>query len=261
MIVDTFMFNDELDLLEARLATMGEAVDMFVAIEARVDHQDHPKPLHLRRALDLTDLFNRWESKLYVLDVTESMPSAEDAPDPWAREHAQRDGAMTFLRDMLDPMDVVLHGDLDEIVDPEVIPSLPAITARQGFVTLQQEGRFWALDWKYPIPWNGTVAGAWKDALALGRLARVRDMRNFAKKISHAGWHFSWLGDDEAARRKVESFCHPEVYDQIDKGLIEGNVFRSKGIHVDGVRLERVPPFEGLPPWFSSGNVPESWTL
>ena len=37
LIVDTFMINDELDMLECRLDTMAEAVDWFVAVEADVD--------------------------------------------------------------------------------------------------------------------------------------------------------------------------------------------------------------------------------
>ena len=46
-IIDVFPFNNELDMLQCRLEEMASVVDWFVAIEADVDHQDHPKPFHL----------------------------------------------------------------------------------------------------------------------------------------------------------------------------------------------------------------------
>jgi flavin reductase (DIM6/NTAB) family NADH-FMN oxidoreductase RutF len=40
-VVDCFPFNNELDMLECRLTELYDAVDAFVLVEARVDHQDH----------------------------------------------------------------------------------------------------------------------------------------------------------------------------------------------------------------------------
>ncbi len=64
MIVDTFPFRDEFDLLECRLTELQDVPDLVhVAVEADVDHQDHPKPYLLSENLDR---FAPWKERLVV---------------------------------------------------------------------------------------------------------------------------------------------------------------------------------------------------
>ncbi|NBR68344.1 MAG: hypothetical protein EBT79_13925, partial [Actinobacteria bacterium] len=93
-IIDVFPFNNELDMLQCRLEEMSSSVDWFIAIEADVDHQDHPKPFHLT---DNLDRFSAWSDQLIVVRAT-GMPTLADDPDPWARELAQREYAIEGLR-------------------------------------------------------------------------------------------------------------------------------------------------------------------
>src|SRR5690606_33433177 len=134
------------------------------------------------------------------------LPTIDEAPDPWAREHAQREFAAAGLKGA-QPDDVVFHGDVDEIPT-----ALAARNIRpQGFVSFEQRGHFWAVDWLYPQPWRGTVASRAANVRSFGEM---RDARNFAKALPMGGWHLSWLGGAEAALKKVGSFCHPEVEDR-----------------------------------------------
>ena len=116
MIVDTFPINNELDMLEMRLETMAPAVDYFIAVEAEVDHQDHPKPFHIT---DNLHRFEKWADKLIVVQA-KGLPTHDDDPDPWARELAQREYVLEGLRDIpgVDQSTIVLHGDVDEICRP-----------------------------------------------------------------------------------------------------------------------------------------------
>jgi hypothetical protein len=131
----------------------------------------------------------------------------------------------------------------------------------QGFVALEQRGHFWSLYWRYPTPWNGTVAARLKDITSFGAM---RDVRNLTpKKIPDAGWHLSWLpnGDKtsaDTARKKVDSFCHPEVLDRIVDGVAEDR-FVTEGVHVDGVKMERCDVDGTFPKWIREGRCPESW--
>jgi hypothetical protein len=86
-IVDTFMFNNELDILQMRLEELYNAVDHFVLVEAKVDHQDHPKPLHYA---ENRERFKPWADKI-VHVIAGDMPTKAQDNDPWAREHAQRE--------------------------------------------------------------------------------------------------------------------------------------------------------------------------
>ena len=46
MIIDAFIFNDELDLLELRLGQLDSVVDHFVFVEADRNFMGTPKPLY-----------------------------------------------------------------------------------------------------------------------------------------------------------------------------------------------------------------------
>src|SRR4051794_7797564 len=112
LIVDTFPIHDELDLLECRLTELYNSVDWFVAVEADVTHQDSPKPWYLTDNLARFDAF---KDKLVVVQAT-GLPTLADDPDPWAREHAQREHIATGLHRIgVKTDDVILQSDIDEI--------------------------------------------------------------------------------------------------------------------------------------------------
>lgn len=253
MIWDCFMFNNELDMLECRLVELEQIPNLrHVLVEADVDHQDHPKPLHFK---ENRGRFDRWEDRI-VHVIARDLPTTGDDPDPWAREHAQREWFRAGLVDA-QPDDVVLQSDIDEI------PS--AVAARnvkpRGFVAFEQRGHFWSLRWQYPHTWQGTVAGRLRDITSFGQM---RDLRNLTPvRIPHAGWHLSWLpsGDltsADAAVRKVGSYCHPEVTDRILAGLASDR-FLVDGVHVDGVQMTRCEVDHTFPKWIREGRCPESW--
>jgi hypothetical protein len=248
-VFDTFMINNELDMLECRLVELEDVPNlMHIAVEADVDHQDHPKPYYLT---ENRDRFAPWKERVVVVRVT-GLPSAVDAPDPWAREHAQREHVADALG-YAAADDVVLHGDIDEIPTALVARNIRP----QGIVALEQRGHFWSCRWQYPIPWRGTVAGRAGDITSF---ARMRDARNVAKPLPDAGWHLSWLGGPDIAMAKIGSFCHPEVRDRIIKGLAD-NQFLRDGVHVDGVKMQRCEIDRTFPRYVYEGRCPDSWTL
>lgn len=248
-VFDTFMFNNEFDLLECRLYELQNIPNLVhIAVEANVDHQDHPKDFHLSENLER---FAPWADRLHVVKAKGLPPKTLD-PDPWAREHAQRE----FTRQGLDalkaqPDDIVLHGDVDEIPTALVVRNVRP----DGFVSFEQRGHFWAVDWLYPLPWHGTVAGRVGNVTSFGLM---RDMRNVVRKLPNAGWHLSWLGGAEVAQAKVNSFCHPEVEARIKDGLASDKFLRD-GWHVDGQRMTPVDVDKSWPKWVAEGKCPANW--
>lgn len=252
MIYDTFMVNDELDLLECRIVELADIPDLVhVAIEADVDHQDHRKPFYLSENLDR---FDAWADRLRVVRAT-GLPTFEENWDPWSRERSQREWAAAGMEDA-DDHDVVLHGDLDEI------PS--ALGARNvrpnGTAVFQQRLYCFAVDLLHPEPWNGTVACLARDVERFGGFAALRDMRNIAPAFPGAltGWHLSWLGGHEATIRKLNSFCHPEIERRTRAGL-ETDEFVRDGYHVDGKKLLPVEVDDTWPKWIVERKCPKSW--
>lgn len=250
------MFHDEMDVLECRLVELENVPGLkHVIVESEVTHQDKRKPSYLS---DNWSRFERWHDRIVRVWATD-LPSVKDSPDPWAREHAQREWIRHGLTDAANT-DVVMQSDVDEIPT-----SLAARNVRPNgrYVAFEQVGLFWSLRWRYPMPWMGTVAA---EAGRIGSFGAMRDTRNSAPmKLANAGWHLSWLPKNgmtsaQSAHAKVKTFCHPEVADQINEGTREDHFVRS-GIHVDGQVMERVDIDSTYPKWIREGHAPESWSL
>src|SRR4026208_1278101 len=79
--------DTEMLLLESRLAELYDVIDKSIIVEATVDHQDHPKPLHY---LEQECRFKPWADKICYV-IADRLPTLEESDWSWAREHAQRE--------------------------------------------------------------------------------------------------------------------------------------------------------------------------
>lgn len=268
LIIDAFPFHDELDILEMRFVELYDAVDYFVLVEANVTHQDEPKPYYFT---ENRERFEPFLGKVVVVHA-DDLPPVADAPDPWAREHAQREWIQSAFASIphLKTTDIIMQSDVDEIPRPLYVRN---VRPGDGLTVFGMRGHFWAVDWLYPHVWNGTVAGTVRTILGLGPtpFAVMRDSRNGyvmhpsiptgirPPHMNDAGWHFSWLGGPERAMKKVGSFCHPEVEDRIVDGIADDLRFWREGVHVDGERMTPVDVNDEWPTWITEGNAPQSW--
>jgi hypothetical protein len=225
------MLRDELDMLQLRLEELTEVGAVTIAVEAAVNHQGRPKPLHL---LENRDRFAQWGDRLRSVVVSE-LP---DNPNPWVREHAQRDYALGVLDQFADPGDPVLIADIDEIPDPAVFSVRP-----EPAVTLEQMVCAFAVDWMWqPDPTSVlTTAG---HARKVGSLAAIRDNRMAYPRLANAGWHFSWIGGADACREKLQAFCHLEARETVREGIDSGD-FIERGLW----NVARLTPVDVGPEW------------
>ena len=256
LIIDCFPFNNELDMLECRLVELYQAVDRFVLVEADVDHQDHPKPYHYA---ENADRFAPWADKIVHVRAKD-LPNVRDFPDPWAREHAQREWIAEGLAQIgVGTDDIIMQSDVDEI--PR---ALHARNIRpNGMVAFDQRLYCFAVDWQHPGGWRGTVAGRAGFIRSLGYQAfgRMRDSRNTVPSppyLKDSGWHLSWLGGRDANLAKLGSFCHPEIADRTLEGL-RADSFLRQGWHVDGVRMDPVDVDDTWPRWIVERRCPANW--
>ena len=259
MIIDSFPFHDELDILEMRLTELYDAVDWFVLVEADVTHQDAAKPAWY---LENAERFAPFADKIVPVLAT-GLPTLADDPDPWARELAQREHIATGLAqiDGVDGDTIVLQSDVDEI--PRAAHA--GNVRPNGFTGFHQRGHFWAIDWSYPPGWNGTVAatvgflGSLRSPTPFGLMRNARNQCLIPPGYDDAGWHFSWLGGPDRVTKKVNSFCHPEVEDRIRGAIDNDNFYWRAGFHVDGVEMRPVDIDDTWPKWIVDGNAPTSW--
>jgi hypothetical protein len=230
-------------MLEARLVELERIPDLVhVIVEADATHGDgSPKPY---RYPDQASRFARWADRIRYIQAT-GLP---DTPDPWDREHAQREWCAEGVTDA-QPDDIILHGDVDEI--PTDLAA--RYVQPRGIVVFQQRMHPFAVDWFHPDPWQGTTACRYRD---LTTFSALRDARFTAAPLPDAGWHFSWVGDPGARVRKINSFCHPEI-----RGTWEPHLEDcwASGLHVDGTPLRAVTVDHTWPRWVVEGRAPDSW--
>lgn len=236
MIYDCFTFYNEFDLLELRFRELNDYVDHFVIVEADRTFQNKEKPLYFTGDLP-NPRWDEYREKLIVIQVV-NMPDGEDA---WARERHQRD-AILYGVQKANPDDIIMIGDVDEIPRPETIEKLrnstesvwgfrmPLFNFKFNYMMVTQD--------LYSV-WSGAVRFSALDSPENFRLMRHTlngCPYNFSDGnvaiIEHAGWHFTYLGNEEFARTKIQSFSHaetnkPEILDQLN---IEDSICRGTGI-------------------------------
>lgn len=240
---DCFLFAHELDLLECRLTELADHVDYFVLVEAPKSHQNNPKPLHYQ---DNAERFAQWHDQIIHV-VADDLP---DDPDPWSREHAQREAIRIGLeRAGAQPDDLIFQSDVDEIPRTDFVD----LVDPHGFTAADMEFRCFAVDWHNPERWRGTCAAYYRNVVTF---TGMRDARLVTHDVvPYAGWHFTWVGTEADMETKLATFCHSEI-----KGYVGGRFgdLKALGMHVDGVVLQPVDE-DDYPTWIRDRRCPSSW--
>lgn len=235
-IYDCFIFYNEFELLDLRIAEMYDHVDHMVLVEANHTFQNAPKEFNFAAR------YKKYEhlTKLIYIGI-EDMPLD---PDPWENERYQRDSIMLGL-DEADDDDLIIISDIDEILRPETIAEL-----RKNQVDIYGF-RMPLFNFKFNYMLSTQdLYSVWSGALKKKLLNSPEEFRrqrhalnnlgwqyndDTIKIVEHAGWHFTYLGGDDFARNKIQSFAHsddnrPEVLDQIN---IEESIRLGRGIKLD----------------------------
>lgn len=210
MILDCVPYFNEASLLELRLHELDPVVDLFVVAEGDRTHAGALKPSYLP-----ADLLRRWSHKLIVHTAT--LPEGDGLTWTWRREMAQRNAIQDALaRLRLQPDDMVLISDCDEIPRRAFVQHLPALPA-DGIAVAQQRMSYYTFNHTAPeVLWTGTRATQWANVQALGA-DNVRyvaaERGGFPRRylIRDAGWHFSYFGGVERVATKINSFLHQEL--------------------------------------------------
>lgn len=239
MLVDTFMFYNEFDVLELRLECLDRYVDRFVLVEAEVNHVGGPKELYFQNN---KERYTKWLHKIeHVIVKANEAPTDES---PWAREKYQRECVLRGLADVPDHA-IVMISDVDEIPDMTQIPfeKLPHIVCSVHMWMFE-----YSMDYLFTgEPWFGTVITNCELFKRSGP-NYLRDHRWKFPCFRAAGWHLSSFGSPMHVWKKMSTYAHakdathvihdPETYQK----WIEG------GVHIDGqTQLIRRPLEVPLP--------------
>lgn len=235
-IYDCFTFYNELDLLELRLEELYDHVDYFVLVEANTTFTSIPKPFYFE---ENKDRYAKYLDKIIHVKV-EDMPGD---PDAWVNDRFQRNSINRGL-ESADDNDVIVVSDLDELIRPETVQQLRT----------DVENQIWGL--RMPLfyfKFNHMLASTESRYMVWGMACRKKllvpaDTFRFQRfqlaslpynynhggirMMEHAGWQFSYLGDNDFAKNKIKSFAHQEtntnsVLEKID---VEASVQNGYGL-------------------------------
>lgn len=244
-VFDCFQFYDEFDMALARMHILRDVVDYHVVCEAHETHSGHPKSLNFK---DNMHLFDEFKSKIVYVYV----PVLSDGVrDSWKREAYQRSMIGEGLHQAnVQPDDLVIVSDCDEIINPEVIP-LVRVAA-----SCQADMYYFRLNYKATKqPWGINIC-RWhvqQDPNAIRTAAYFPQDKQI---FQHGGWHFTYFyPTPELVIAKINAFMHhqhadidPRLRDPVyvARGLSEGlDLF--KDVLMRDIGLQRVELEPTLP--------------
>ena len=241
-IFDTFTFYNELDLLELRMNILGDTVDYFVINEANITFTGKPKPLYYA---ENKERFKKWEHKIihHVLhDANETLEKywegvryhrsmMEDdiykLPLHYQRACFHKDSAIYALLDRAEDDDIILTSDADEIANPEAIKVIQDWFDPDKHYVLKGPVYYYYLNLLCEREWMGTRVSTMK-MLKTMSIDKLRQSHNAAWKVEDGSWHWSFFGDADTVRAKMDAYEHQEnnlqhfrdsMEERIEKGV------------------------------------------
>ena len=235
-IYDCFTFYNELDLLDLRLSELHDHVDYFVIVEATTTFQNNTKPLFLK---DNWHRYSQYHDKIIHVTVDDMPLSA----DTWANERFQRDAILRGLVNA-DPDDLAIVSDVDEFIRPSAVDHMRR--SQRDIYGLRVP--YFNFKFNYMLINDPETYCVWSTASRVRYLTSPEDLRRSrttlhqmplgyrdagVEIIEHAGWHFTYLGDDEFIRNKIRSFAHNELNTDavLDAINVEQSIAKGQGFN------------------------------
>lgn len=198
-IFDCFTYFNEADILRIRLEELGDLVDFFVIVEASETFTGSSKRFYFD---DIPSWIDKWKEK--IIRVKVNFP--QDVNTSWLKEYYQRNAIISGLS-LAEPEDIIIISDADEIINSNIVSQLKLI---EKPVRLDVKQYFWNYNWQVPQHCNQGARPI---------VARFKDLETHSCQelragdwhtIPDAGWHFSFFGETEKIKKKIESFAHTE---------------------------------------------------
>jgi len=233
MLIDTFMFYNEVDVLETRLKNLSPYVDLFILVESEVTHMNTPKELYFNK-----DKYTSYNIKHIIVKQNE-MPQGSD---PWSREMYQRHCILEGIDDSIPSDALVMVSDVDEIPDLKKFKFIHPVSSLH--MTMFE----YSYDYIFTgEPWIGTVVTN-KDLFVRMGPNYFRNNRWKFNIIKDCGWHLSSFGDYKHVWNKINTYAHANDDKHKGMSIDDFKIYLEKGLHSDGMtRLISRPKEVSLP--------------
>lgn len=250
-VIDTFIFNNELDALEIRLHELKDVADVHIIAEFPLTFQGKEKPLYFQKH-SMDPRFSKFANKIVHLDMSvgDIKKVLGDFKVPNRTEKLQRKMILDLLRTMkaTGKDDVIIHSDSDEIPSAAAIRQFISSGVDRSVIVTGLYRYFFNLyfqDWKHLFVVKGSV------------LKEVSCLDTFRKQTVNkwsrirGGWHFSPVGNFDFILQKYQTFsCMGRAKGKpslIHKDRIKERVERKLHPFRDDVPCGRIVPMDSMP--------------
>ena len=237
-IVDTFIFYNELDMLEYRLDELNNYVDYFILVEANKTFNNSTKEFIFEKN---KSRYSKYLDKIIHV-IVDDMPSGDN---PWIREAHQRNCISRGInilnkKNKLDDSDIILLSDVDEIPNTFLLELVRKIPLKDMY-NLEQDFYYYNIFCKGQNKWYFPKIGNWEN-FKKGNPQDIR-MTRYEKVLKKGGWHFSYFGDPKFIINKIQEFSHQEFNTPTYKNEVTINniikncsdlFFRDNGVNYAG---------------------------
>lgn len=221
MIIDCFIFYNEIDLLKFRLEYLYNVVDYFVLVESTTTFAGNKKKLYFD---ENKYLFNKYVDKIvHIIDNKEINVS-----NPWLREYKQRNSITLGLQKLnLTSNDIILISDVDEIPNKKtLLEQSNYIANAKKILSFEQDLYYYNLTNKSKKKWYFAKCLNYYVFQNHNCLPQEIRSSNNVTKILNGGWHFSYFGSTDFIINKIKNFSHQEYNKPqfLSKDKIEFNI-------------------------------------
>jgi beta-1,4-mannosyl-glycoprotein beta-1,4-N-acetylglucosaminyltransferase len=257
-IVDCFIVNHESDLLKIRFNILNSVVDKFVVTEGDTTFSGKPKELHF---LNNIDNFKEFKDKI----VYNGIKIPTDTTDPWQREIYSRNSHVEALKTFCKDEDLILLSDADEIPNPKVLTLVDKWYKQDRLFTFKMRMYYYFINNLANNTWFGTRACSY-GFLKNTTVDELREATEDINKITgtiidNAGWHFSYCGDSQYIKQKIESFCD-RIYDNDDvKNNLEKNINSNRDIFFRNLNYKVMPLDKTFPEYILTNKQMYSYLI
>lgn len=203
MIIDTLLFNNEFDMLDIHLAITDQYVDRWVVLEASRTFSGIPKPYYLMD--NLAQYQSRYGDRIQVVTLELTAEQTNLVCETMMRQ------AIAPALANCDPNDIVIHGDLDEILNPESWKSITDFMDQHDKpVSCGLDMYMYKFDQRADRGWKGPVVARRRmfdtpHELYKGASIKRKNRDHCVGFPTPVGWHWTWMGSDDLIRNKVVS--------------------------------------------------------
>jgi beta-1,4-mannosyl-glycoprotein beta-1,4-N-acetylglucosaminyltransferase len=270
-LFEAFLFYNEIELLEIRIAELMDVVEMFVLVETLETFYGVPKVSHY-------DTMQHRLPAAFRAKVFHHKCSRLSGRTPWERENSARSCAKQGLVfSGARRYDLVHFNDVDEIANgtvmARIVANVRAVMTPVTSILLPTRRAIAKLATMFPLGLGmdvyyynfRTLTNSRSDFVWYTDVFLILDARQFEKMkrfrprkahVLHGGWHCSWCFPTVAQyAEKFNTFSHTETVDERNYSPENvwnctcngGSIFKYRGPNLTIVRLEENLALSALP--------------